>query len=125
MNKDATVGQAGQDSPDENRRDTASVDCTIARVRPMEGKRVYAFIDIELVFSGIPLLIYGIQARHVPGGGTSIHLPTYRDTDGSWRAAIDLPQELKDSLADQILDHLIELGVARQKAPTAGDAEDA
>jgi hypothetical protein len=116
MGNDGNATSAAQVSEDGDRADTAKVDCTIVRVKPLEGTRVYALIDIELNIAGVLFGIRGIQARHLSSGGTSIHLPMFRDTDGQWRGAVVLPVELRDALADQILNHLVELGVAQHKS---------
>jgi stage V sporulation protein G len=84
-------------------------------LRALTSKTVYALLDAELDCDGIVIRIFGLQARHVPGGGTSIHLPCFRDADGVWRAAVDLPDELKDALATAALEFLIEEGVARTR----------
>ena len=84
-------------------------------LRALTSKTVYALLDAELDCDGVVIRISGLQARHVADGGTSIHLPCYRDSDGVWRAAVDLPDELRDALATAALEYLIEEGVARAR----------
>ena len=84
----------------------------IYNLRPVRTKTVYAFLDADMEIGGVEFRVCGIQARHLPGGGTAVHLPCYRDVDGSWRAAVDLPQEMRDALSAAVLEVLVEEGVA-------------
>lgn len=95
---------------------TAHIEITLCEVRPIRSKSVYALVDAILAISGVEITIKGVQARHVPGGGTSIHLPMYRDSDGAWRPAIAIPDELRDAIANLVLSHLIECGIAKPRA---------
>src|SRR5579859_257002 len=96
---------------------------TVRNLRPLNG-RVYALVDADIVIGDIEITVFGIQARHVPSGGTSIHLPTYRDGDGAWRAAVELPEEIREALCDAILAFMVEEGVAKPRQ-AAADREDA
>jgi hypothetical protein len=102
--------------------DTAPVSFTILRVRAIETKHVYALIDVELSIAGICFTIAGIQARHLAQGGTSINLPKYRDADGTWRSAVDVPPELRDAVSSAILDHLLDIGVAKRASDSTAPA---
>jgi len=92
---------------------------TICNLRPVESKSVFALMDVELLLAGISITLHGITARHLPGGGTSIHLPQYRDNSGRWLGAVTLPEDLKNAITDQILAHLLESGMARARYQTA------
>jgi stage V sporulation protein G len=89
-----------------------SVTFSIFNLRAVRTKTVYAFLDAEVEIVGVRFRVSGIQARHAPGGGTSVHLPCYRDVDGSWRAAVDLPDEVRDALSAAVLELLVEEGLA-------------
>lgn len=97
-----------------------SVVCTICNLRAVRTKTVYAFLDANLEIDGVSIRIAGIQARHLSGGGTSVHLPCYRDIDGKWRAAVQLPQEVSDGVSAAVLEFLVEEGVAKGR-DTVGD----
>jgi len=99
-----------------------SVTFSVFNLRFVQGKSIYALLDAELCVDGVLLRISGIQARHVSGGGTPIHLPCYRDIDGAWRAAVDLPDEVRDALADTVLEFMVDAGVARLKSRIIGQA---
>ena len=93
-----------------------AVNFTVVNCEPLQSKTVFALVDIEMSVCGVEFSIRGVQARHLAGGGTSIHLPTYRAPDGSWRSAVELPPELVDSLSQAVLDYLLDVGVAVRKA---------
>ena len=102
--------------------ETESVQITVAAVRPVAGRSIFAFIDVELVIAGVSLTIHGIQARHVAPHGTSIHLPTYRAEGNAPRIAVTLPPELVTTLGDLILEDLVARGIAK---PRVADPETA
>jgi hypothetical protein len=88
----------------------------VVRARPVHGKHLYALVDVEMRIADVSFWILGVQARRLPqGGGTSVHLPTCKDTGGTWRAAVKLPDELCAPLADTVLEFLLEEGLARPK----------
>jgi hypothetical protein len=88
---------------------------SILNLEHIHSKSVYALMDIEPVLNGVSFRIHGVQARYVAGGGTSIHLPTYRTASGTWRAAVSLPPEIVDGTCDHVLGFLQEVGFARQR----------
>ena len=90
---------------------------TVRHLRPLQGRTVYALLDADIEIGGVVISILGVQARHLPKGGTSVHLPTYRDADGVWRAAVVLPEEIREGLSDAVLAFMVEEGVAVAKAP--------
>lgn len=92
------------------------VQITVTAVRPIAGRAIFAFIDVELVIAGVALTLHGIQARHIVPHGTSIHLPTYRAEGNAPRVAVTLPPKLFERLGDLILDDLIARGVAKPRA---------
>jgi hypothetical protein len=63
-----------------------------------------------------------VQARNAANGCTSVHLPTYRDTDGASRSTVRLPAELCEPLCDTVLEFLMEEGFARRKYDAAATA---
>lgn len=96
------------------------VTCIVSNARPTASKVVFALVDVELEVAGVAFLIQGVQARHLETGGTSIHLPTYKDTNGLFRPAILLPDELRSPLTQAVLDFLVEEGLAKPVALPAG-----
>jgi stage V sporulation protein G len=76
---------------------------------------VFALVDVMIEVGGIEFGILGIQARRESDGQTSIRLPTYKDGNGSWRAAVSLPAEMKQPICDAVLGFLVDEGLARQR----------
>lgn len=98
----------GAPMPDER----TMVTFTVGNARVVEGRKLFALVDVEMEIAGVAIVIFGLQARRLPHGGTSIHLPTYKGADGTWQPAIALPEEVKAPVADAVLAHLIEEGFA-------------
>jgi hypothetical protein len=71
--------------------ETSLITCTVGNDRRCAGKMLFAMVDVDLEISGISILIQGVQARRLHDGGTSIHLPTYKDSCGQSQAAVVLP----------------------------------
>lgn len=95
--------------------DRAVMTFTVRDARPIHSKSLYALVDVELEIAGVVLVIRGIQARHLPGGGSSVELPAYKGVDGVWHPAISLPEEARRPLAKAVLEFLLEEGLAKQR----------
>ena len=88
---------------------------TVRNARPVDSKVLFALVDVDLEIAGVLLTIAGIQVRRLPKGGSSVHLPTYKAADGSWKPAIMLPEEVRAPLAETVLAFLVEEGLAVPK----------
>lgn len=114
-----SIDPTGSDAEgDEN--GTTYVTFTALNARPASGKALFALVDVELLIDGVAVVICGVQARRVPDGGTSIHLPTYRAADGTWQPAVKLPSDLRGPLGDVVLEFLVQEGLAK---PRQADGE--
>ena len=100
---------------DDGQFDCALVTFSVTNARPISGKFLFALVDVEIQIAGVSFAILGVQARNAPNGCTSVHLPTYRDTNGEWRSSVRLPEELRQPLADAVLAFLVDEGLARRK----------
>jgi stage V sporulation protein G len=97
---------------------TMTVTITVLDLVPMRGaNNLLALADVEVLVADIPLTIYGIQVR-ANAKQSSIHLPCYRAPDGKWKAAVGIPDEVRDAIASLIQDEAIERGILR-RAETA------
>ncbi|CUW39905.1 protein of unknown function [Magnetospirillum sp. XM-1] len=76
--------------------------------------------DERVVFDGIEMIIQGVKVR-ADDKSTEVSLPTYRAPDGSWRAAIILPDEIKDAISDTVIAAGLEAGILRVKKESVGD----
>lgn len=100
--------------------DDAQTDCAVAtfavtNARAITGKSLFALVDVEMQIADVCFVIFGVQAHNAPNGCTSVHLLTFRDTNGAWRPTLRLPGELHQPLCDAVLEFLVDEGLARRK----------
>jgi hypothetical protein len=103
----------------DSKSDFALVTFSVANARAIAGKDLFALVEVEMQIAGVCFAILGVQARNAPDGHTSVHLPTYRDTNGTWRSSVRLPAELHEPLCDAVLEFLVDKGLARRKFDAA------
>jgi stage V sporulation protein G len=95
--------------------DTTQVTFTVSNARPVTSKTIFALVDVEVQIAGIVFGVMGVQARCEADGRTSIRLPTFKDSGGTWRPAIGLPDEVRVPLAEAVLAFLVEEGLAKHR----------
>ncbi|CAA7627281.1 conserved hypothetical protein [Magnetospirillum sp. SS-4] len=101
--------------------DTASVTVTtISIIHVKNAGKLRALADVEVVFDGVEMIIQGVQVR-ADGKSTEVSLPTYRATDGSWRPAIILPDEIKTAISDTVIAAGLEAEILRVKEESLAD----
>jgi stage V sporulation protein G len=86
----------------------------VVNLAPVQGGRLVALADVELLLDGVSIILHGVQVR-ADGAGTEVTLPKYRAADGSWHSAITLPDELKGPMGDVVIAASIEAGVLKQR----------
>lgn len=96
---------------------TTAVIETISLTPTAGSSNLLALAEAVVVLDGVPVTICGIQVRG-SGSGSSIHLPCYRAPGGDWRAAVILPDELKDALGDLIQREAIAQGILKVRYPS-------
>jgi len=94
--------------------ETERVTFTIANLRTLNGKRLYALVDVEVQVAGLSFGVLGVQIRR-DSNGLSVHLPTYRNTQGLWKPVVTMPDELLEPLRTAVMEYLVEEGVARHR----------
>ena len=99
----------------EDEADTAPVRLTVSNARRVDSKSVSALVDVAVEVAGVEFSIFGVQARREPGEQTSVRLPTFKDANGTWQPAIQLPEEVRAPLAEAVLTFLVEEGLARRR----------
>lgn len=101
--------------------DTTLVEVTVGDIRVIRQGKVLALASAELMVDGVSFALHGMQviwARDATTGeeALGVGLPRYRDpTTGSWRPALELPDELRKPLGDAVLERCCELGIARRR----------
>lgn len=100
---------------DSSMSETTQALVTVLSLVPVSGGgKLLALADVEVVIDGIQIVVHGVQVRG-DGAGTEVTLPRYRAADGTWRAAVSLPEELKGSMGDVVLAAGIEQGILKQR----------
>ena len=94
--------------------DTERVTFTIANLRAINSKRLYALVDVEIRVAGLSFRIIGVQIQRGIGG-LSVHLPTHRDVNGAWKPVVEMPEELRLPLSDAVMGFLVDEGMAKPK----------
>jgi hypothetical protein len=102
----------GRSMAEEEQAATEPVSFAVTRARPINSKNIFALVDVEMRIADVTFWILGVQGRRLPNGGSSVGLPAYRDTDGQWRPAIELPPELQKPLFEAVLEFLVDEGLA-------------
>jgi stage V sporulation protein G len=95
--------------------ETVAMSFVVTNARPVDSRTLFALVDVEMRIAGVTFGIIGVQARREPDGKTSVCLPTFKDADGVWRSAIQMPEEVRAPLADAVLTFLIEAGLAMRR----------
>ena len=91
----------------------------LVEVAPRSGITVIGISPDDVLDS---FTILGVRARNAQNGYTSVHLPTYRDIDGTRRSSIRLLEELREPLSDAVLEFLVDEGLACRKYSAAAAA---
>jgi stage V sporulation protein G len=108
------VQNRAQSSPDQPSSSTVSI--TVLSVTPARAQKLFAFASIEIDIDGVQIGVHGIRAMHAGPEAAAIELPKYRDSDGLWRTAITLPEEIYTPIARAVLDELVERGLTARRA---------
>jgi hypothetical protein len=101
----------------------ASVDGPVTPAKAGGIEPGHALVGARLArIAGVSFTILGVRARNAQNGYTSVHLPTYRDIDGTRRSSIRLLEELREPLSDAVLEFLVDEGLACRKYSAAAAA---
>jgi stage V sporulation protein G len=98
----------------ETQTESGLVSIRVLSVRPMRAGKLFALASVEIDIDGIQIAIHGVRALNA-AGGTRIELPQFRDHSGALRTAITLPEEVRGTIGDAVIDELIERGLARHR----------
>jgi stage V sporulation protein G len=100
-----------------------SVAFVVTNLRQIQSKSLFALVDVEMRIAGVSFEVLGVQARRTGLDGASVFLPTYKDTDGTWKPAIRLPDEVRVPLGNAVLEFLVEQGVLIEKFTRANSTD--
>jgi stage V sporulation protein G len=94
---------------------TAEASITVLSVAPVMAGKLLGLASVELVLDDVPVTIHGIQIT-ADQNGSAVSLPRYRAPNGEWKAAIALPQELRDAIGDLVLEAGLEAGLLKPRS---------
>ncbi len=94
---------------------TAAIGLTVLAVEPVNSGKLYALITAEIDIEGVTVIVHGIQAVRCEPAGTRIELPRFRYVRGTWRSALELPEEIEGPLGDAVLEVSMERGLAQRR----------
>lgn len=98
--------------------DTSTVKISVLNLSPkVESDSLLALADVELLIDGIGIVLHGVQVV-ADERKTVVRLPRYRAADGSWKAAVSLPEEVKGPIADAVIAAGIEAGILKDACLT-------
>ncbi len=80
----------------------------------MRSGDLVALADVEVSFDGIIFAICGLQLR-ADAKRTDVLLPKYRAPNGDWVAAIKMPEELREPMANAVIAAGVEAGVLKEQ----------
>src|SRR5882757_6541672 len=95
--------------------ESSLVSITVLSVTPVRAGKLFALASVEVDIDGIQITIHGIRVVHVAPVSTRIELPKFRAPNGEWQTAIILPEEVRGSVAEAVLEELIERGLAKRR----------
>lgn len=76
--------------------DTATITFEVVDVRPI--RRGAWLVDVVLDIEGVPLRLNGFRVVQETPARRAVELPAFVDR-GSWRPAVELPEEMQSALA--------------------------
>ncbi len=96
------------------------VNCTVLDVRPVRKGRLIALASVEIDVDGIVFVIDGVRIFRYrqPGHAddfAGVGPPQFRDQQGVWRDALQLPDEVEAVFADTVIHRCNELGITDVK----------
>ena len=78
--------------------------------------------DVEVLIDGVSIILHGVQVS-ATAERTEVRLPKYRAPDGTWMAAITLPDEVKGPMGQAVIAAGIEAGVLRRRVKIPGNLD--
>jgi stage V sporulation protein G len=94
-----------------NQSGSSTISITVRSVTPSRANKLFAFASVEIDVDGVQIGVHGIRAMHAGRDAAVIELPKFRDSDGTWRTAITLPEKIYTSIARAVLDEFIDCGL--------------
>jgi stage V sporulation protein G len=94
--------------------DTTSATAILLALRPCRQSDLLALADVEILVGGVSFVLHGVQLR-ANAQKTEVRLPSYREPGGEWKAALSLPDELRDPIAQVVITAGLEAGILKNR----------
>ena len=86
--------------------DSVEVSFEVIRVERVESGRLFALATVVITVNDVEMAIQGVRVMRQPTGMLAVEAPRFRRPGGEWVPAVMLPPELKQAIADEILDQV-------------------
>ena len=90
--------------------ESVQVSFQVLRVERVDAGRLYALATVVVSVNEMEMAIQGVRVMRQPTGMLAVEAPRFRRPGGEWVPAVMLPPELKQAIADEILDQVERLG---------------
>ena len=95
---------------DTQETEAVEVSFQVIRVEKVEAGRLYALATVVVTVNEMEMAIQGVRVMRQPTGMLAVEAPRFRRPGGEWVPAVMLPPELKQAIADEILDQVEQIG---------------
>lgn len=96
--------------------ETSTVTIAVLTLTPVhDSDSLVALADVEMLIDGVSVILHGVQML-ANGQLTEVRLPKYRSSDGNWRSAVTLPDDVRVPIAEVVMAAGIDAGILRKRA---------
>ena len=89
---------------------SVEVSFEVVRVERVDAGRLCALATVVVTVNDVEMAIQGVRVMRQPTGMLAVEAPRFRRPGGEWVPAVMLPPELKQAIADEILDQVEKQG---------------
>lgn len=121
MPRDAMAMAGGTDT-------SMIVHCTVLDIQAVHKGRLMALASVEVDVDGVVFVIDGVRVfkYRMPGhvqDFAGVSAPQFRDANGAWRSAVQLPPEIEGAFTAAVMRRCNELGITdvKRSVGTFGD----
>jgi len=90
--------------------DSVEVSFQVVSVERVDTGRLFALATVVITVNDVEMAIQGVRVMRQPTGMLAVEAPRFRRPGGEWVPAVMLPPELKQAIADEILDQVERAG---------------
>ncbi len=90
--------------------DSVEVSFQVVSVERVDTGRLFALATVVITVNDVEMAIQGVRVMRQPTGMLAVEAPRFRRPGGEWVPAVMLPPELKQAIADEVLDQVEKAG---------------